>query len=53
VIGGLGIEIEGGIVVPALRHQFIFKTPETPQIDVYHVPSVAGSGALGVSMRFP
>jgi hypothetical protein len=37
-------------VAPFARHRFVF---ENPAVEVYDVPPLAGTGALGLSMRLP
>ena len=35
VFGDLGVELEGGLLVPLIRHEFVFRHPDGT---VYHTP---------------
>jgi hypothetical protein len=50
VARGIGIELETGLVVPVIEHNFQFRRDTRT---IYQVPVVAGTGALGLSLRFP
>jgi hypothetical protein len=45
----LDLELEGGATFPLFRYRFFV----TPDSTVHQVPSVTGSGGLGLALRFP
>jgi hypothetical protein len=50
VFGDLGVELEGGLLVPLYRHEFVFRHPDGT---VYHTPPITGGLALGLALHFP
>ncbi len=54
VVGGLGVGVELGALVPTKRDYFVFLDRSSNQdAEVFAVPSVAASGTLYVRARFP
>jgi hypothetical protein len=48
--GGLGFEAEAGLVIPLVRHDFVYLEPTS---SIYRVPALALAGGLGVCLHFP